>query len=201
MGSGSHIREIERSTTELCSLPARSTGLFLRCQVFDTALVRSGERPHRGREAATLGQDRPLNPGGYAKVRQLFYRRCVRLRHETEALATQCRTDSVEGVDSVLCFLSRAHFFDPEMPSSERVDLLMSLPIQLVQNVVCDLHLEPHLFLLGWTRVITVSSCRHLRRPPARRREQLPQGEAEHEKGFTCGRLGNGPARFGPHTR
>ena len=136
MGSGSHIREIEWSTTELCSLPARSTGLFLRCQVFDTALVRSGERPHRGREAATLGQDRPLNPGGYAKVRQLFYRRCVRLRHETEALAAQCRPDGVEGVDSVLCLLVRLHFLDPEMPSSERVDLLMSLPFQLAQNVL-----------------------------------------------------------------
>ncbi len=136
MGSGSHIREIEWSTTELCSLPARSTGLFLRCQVFDTALVRSGERPHRGREAATLAQDRPLNPGGYAKVRQLFYRRCVRLRHETEALATQCRTDGVEGMDPGLFFFPRSQFLEAEMLMSEQVDLLVSLPVQPAQRVL-----------------------------------------------------------------
>lgn len=35
MGSGSHIREIEWSTTELCSLPARSTALSsgARCSI------------------------------------------------------------------------------------------------------------------------------------------------------------------------
>lgn len=69
MGSGSQIRQFEWSTTEFCSLPARSAGLFLRCQVFDTALVRSGECPHRGREAATPGQSGLLgsicsSPGG-----------------------------------------------------------------------------------------------------------------------------------------
>ncbi|CAE6733196.1 hypothetical protein [Nitrospira defluvii] len=52
----SKISQLEGSTAEFCNLPARSAGLSLRCQVRNAALVRSGECPHRGREAATLGQ-------------------------------------------------------------------------------------------------------------------------------------------------
>lgn len=53
MSSGSQIRQFEWSATEFCNLPARSAGLSLRYQVRNAALVRSGERPPGGREAAT----------------------------------------------------------------------------------------------------------------------------------------------------
>ena len=56
MGLGSKISQIEGTTAGFCNLPARSAGLSHRCQAFNAALMRSGECPHRGREAATWGQ-------------------------------------------------------------------------------------------------------------------------------------------------
>lgn len=55
------IRRLGESAAQRCVLPARSAGQVLCRRYVRWDVSESGERPHRGREAATLGQSGQLS--------------------------------------------------------------------------------------------------------------------------------------------